>query len=376
MNKPGIYIHIPFCRNRCNYCDFYITKRTDLAERYIRNLIKEFKISSENFRKDCFNSIYIGGGTPSILSPEHISLITSTLKNYYNTESNTEITLELNPEDILQDENRIKEYSDAGVNRISFGLQSLNSEELKFLTRFDDTEKILSSLQNILNHFRNTSVDIIYSIPGSEKGNLKKTLDKIISLKIPHISAYTLIFEKNTLLFKDYESKTVTGNPEETEAELYDYLTEMLKKSGYEHYEISNYALPGYESIHNLKYWEYNNYTGFGTSSHSFFYPKRWKNYSNIIKYNLSLEKNKLPIEKSYTLTPEECEREIIFLGLRSRGVRLRKFKELTGNIFAEKYSSAIEILEKGNYGKLETERFRLTQKGYKIADEIVAKYF
>lgn len=376
MNKPGIYIHIPFCRNRCNYCDFYITTRTDLTERYIRNLIKEFKISSDNFRKDCFNSIYIGGGTPSILYPEQISLITSTIKNYYNTESNSEITLELNPEDILQDKNRIKEYSDAGVNRISFGLQSTDSNELKFLTRFDDTEKILSALQNILNHFRNTSVDIIYSIPGSEKGNLKKTLDKIISLKIPHISAYTLIFEKNTLLYKDYENNKVTSNAEETEAELYDYLTEMLKKSGYEHYEISNYALPGYESIHNLKYWEYNNYTGFGTSSHSFYYPKRWKNYSNIIKYNLSLEKNILPIEKSYTLTPEECEREIIFLGLRSRGVKLRKFEKMTGKIFAEKYSSAIEILEKGNYGKLETECFRLTQEGYKIADEIVAKYF
>lgn len=376
MNYSGIYIHIPFCISRCNYCDFYITTRTDLTGRYTENLIKEIKLSAKNNKDVYFNSIYIGGGTPSLLTPEQVFNIINTIKGNYNTEDDSEITLELNPEDILNGENKIIEYRESGINRISFGLQSFNRDELKFLTRFDDTEKIQISLERVLNFFENTSVDIIYSIPDSPSAILENTIEKIISLKVPHISAYTLIFEKNTPLYYHYENNRISRNSDETEAELYEYLTYRLTTAGYNHYEISNYALPGFESIHNLKYWKYDNYLGFGASSHSFFHPRRWKNYSNIIKYNLSLEKNKLPIEKSNTLTSEETEREIIFLGLRSQGISLRKFNNITGIKFEEKYSSAIKILEKENFGILDSEYFRLTFKGYKIADEIAVKYF
>lgn len=376
MNFSGIYIHIPFCRNRCNYCDFYITTRTDLTGRYTDNLIKEFELSAKNKRDVYFNSIYIGGGTPSLLTPEQVFRIISAIKGNYNIEDNSEITLELNPEDITKDENKTKEYRESGINRISFGLQSFNRDELKFLTRFDDTEKIYTSLESVLNYFMNTSVDIIYSIPGSPRAKLENTIEKIISLKVPHISAYTLIFEKNTPLYYHYENNRISRNSDETEAELYEYLSHRLTTAGYNHYEISNYAFPGFESIHNLKYWKYDNYLGFGASSHSFFHPRRWKNYSNIIKYNLSLEKKTLPVEKSNTLTSEETEREIIFLGLRSKGISLTKFNNITGIRFEEKYSSAIKILEKENFGILDSEYFRLTLKGYKIADEIVTKYF
>jgi oxygen-independent coproporphyrinogen-3 oxidase len=376
MSNSGIYIHIPFCRNRCSYCDFYITTRTDLMERYIDNLIKEIGLDSKNYRNETYNSIYIGGGTPSLLTPEQVSIVISTIKNNYKIDNESEITLEINPEDTADNESRIREYRNAGINRISFGLQSINANELKFLNRYDDTEKISTALIKTLRHFNNTSVDIIYSIPGSTKEYLKRTINKVISLKVPHISAYTLIFEKNTLIYKDLEMKRVKRNTDEKEAELYDYLSEMLTKAGYNHYEISNYALPGFESQHNIKYWEYENYTGFGASSHSFYYPKRWKNYSNIIKYNLSLENNILPIEKTEILTPEECEREIIFLGLRSKGVNLNKFREITGKYFDKEYSKVIETLEKGNFGISDTEYFRLTQEGYRIADEIVTKYF
>ncbi|MBN1633717.1 MAG: radical SAM family heme chaperone HemW [Ignavibacteria bacterium] len=376
MSYPGIYIHIPFCRNRCNYCDFYITTRTDIKGRYIDNLIKEFELSAENNADNYFNSIYIGGGTPSLLTPEQVFRIINILKGNYNIQDNSEITLELNPEDITEDENKTIEYRDSGINRISFGLQSSNKDELKFLTRFDDTEKITTALERVLKCFKNASVDIIYSIPGSLRKKLEDTIEKIISLKIPHISAYTLIFEKNTPLYYHYENNRVYRNSDETEAELYEYLSDRLTYAGYNHYEISNYALPGFESIHNLKYWEYNNYLGFGASSHSFFHPRRWKNYSNIIKYNLSLEKNTLPTEETHTLTAEESEREIIFLGLRSKGVNLKIFKKITGIIFEKKYSSAIRKLETGKYGTLDSEYFCLTRKGSKIADEIATKYF
>lgn len=376
MNFSGIYIHIPFCRNRCNYCDFYITTRTDLTGRYINNLIKETELSSENNKDNYFNSIYIGGGTPSLLTTEQIFRLIKTLKGNYKIQDNSEITLELNPEDIADDENKTIEYRDAGINRISFGLQSFDKGELKFLTRFDNTEIITTTLERVLNCFKNTSADIIYSIPDSTKAKLKNTIEKIISLKIPHISAYTLIFENNTALYNIFENKGINRNSDEAEAELYEYITDRLTDAGYNHYEISNYALPGFESVHNLKYWEYENYLGFGASAHSFFHPKRWKNFSNIIKYNLAIEKNTLPIEKSNILTPKETESEIIFLGLRSKGVNFKKFREKTGIIFEEKYSDVIKILTSEKYGIQDSVYFRLTQKGYKIADEIAVKYF
>ena len=376
MNYSGIYIHIPFCRNRCNYCDFYITTRTDLADRYLKNLLTEIELTKDIYTDYIFDSVYIGGGTPSLLSSQHISSLLTKINECFKIQKNSEITLEVNPEDLLQQEDKIQEYAESGINRISFGLQSFCESDLIFLTRYSDTKKIEYILEKVLNHFKNTSVDIIYSIPGSGYGTLERTIEKIIELEIPHISGYTLIFEKNTSLYNLSEKKVINKNSDILESELYEKLTKKLTDSGYNHYEISNYAKSGYESVHNLKYWQYDNYLGLGASSHSFFYPKRWKNFSNIIKYNLSLENKILPAEKTKELSGEETEKELIFLGLRSRGINLKKFSGITGYKFEEKYSKEIEILCSNNFALINPDYFRLTENGFRIADEIAAKYF
>jgi len=371
----GIYLHIPFCRRRCNYCDFYIVTRLDLMQRYIAALLKEIKTSSEFYKDKIFDSVYIGGGTPSLLGADLIKDILNYISENYHLTDNPEITFEVNPEDI-KDIYILEEYKKIGINRISFGLQSTNKKELIFLTRYSDLSDILEKLKLTLKIFENTSVDIIYSLPEFPIKFLNKTLDLLIELKVPHISAYTLIFEENTILNYCFLNKIVLKNNDDIESEQYDLLSNKLKNAGYDHYEISSYAIAGYYSIHNKKYWDYTDYLGFGASAHSFVYPKRWNNFSNIIKYYLSLENNILPFEKINTLEKSEIESEFIYLGLRSKGVELSKFSKITGTNFLKRYENSVNILIKNGYAHINEKYFKLNYQGFKIADEIISKYF
>lgn len=332
-------------------------------------------LQADRYNEYKFDTIFIGGGTPSLLSDYQIKNLLNIVNKYYKIASECEITIEANPED-FQNPYKFKTYRNIGINRISFGVQSFIDEELKFLTREHTAKQAIEVINKAKKYFDNISIDLIYSLPNQSKSNLEKTLNKTLELEIPHISAYTLIFEKETPIYNLMDRKKIEKNDDEFESQLYLMFSEKLINAGYKHYEVSNYALEDCESKHNLKYWEYNNYLGFGPSAHSFFNGKRWNNFRNIIKYNISIQKNELAIENEHILTEEESKTEFIMLGLRSKGINLKKYLELFGREFNNEYSDSLIILNGEKLGIQKSDYFSLTEKGYLMVDEICAKYF
>lgn len=372
----GIYIHIPFCRKKCGYCDFYSVTNLNILKKFIENLKKEIDIYKDIYRNISFDTIYFGGGTPSILGEKELEEILNKLSKNFSIAKKSEITIEVNPEDIIEKNNYIKALKSLGINRISYGMQSLKRKHLMFLNRYCNVRNIKYALDKIISNFDNINVDIIHSIPGMDIKDLSETLKYVIKLKIPHISTYSLIYEEDTKLFLQVEKKEIKPASSNEEYKQYKYIKETLESNSYNHYEISNFAKDGYESRHNLKYWEYENYLGLGPSSHSFINLERWNNFKNIIRYNISLEKNKLPIERRYKLTKKQIETEIIYLGLRSKGIDLKKIKAFTGIDFKKKFKDSISTLIKNGFAEFSGGRFKLTREGMFLADEIMVKYF
>jgi oxygen-independent coproporphyrinogen III oxidase len=376
MEKKGIYIHVPFCRKKCSYCDFYLITNLNILPKFLECLKSEIEMSSGNYGKDEFDSIFIGGGTPSILNSKKISEIIENINKNFTLSGNTEITIESNPEDFIINPLKLKELRNAGINRLSIGVESFNDSELLFLTREHTSSQAIKVLENAKKYFDNISIDIIYSLPGQKLTDLDKSVETAIQLDIPHISAYTLIFEKETKLYKDLLKKKIKQQSEYNESEFYSKLNLILNNSGYVHYEVSNYSKQGFKSCHNLKYWNYIDYIGFGPSAHSFYSGKRWNNYKNVIKYMNSLKNGVLPIENSYSLTIDESVFEFIMLGLRAEGIEFDRFRNYFHINFIEKYKSSITELINNDLAILNHKNFRLNEKGYSIADEIISRYF
>jgi oxygen-independent coproporphyrinogen-3 oxidase len=333
-------------------------------------------IASGSYKDEIFDSIFIGGGTPSILSGDKISELLKTLKDNYNFSNSSEITIEGNPEDFINNKNLYKQLKNSGINRISFGIQSFNNDELKFLTREHTSEQAIEVIENAKKYFSNISIDLIYSLPGQKLKNLENTLDTAISLNIPHISAYTLIYEKETPVYNQLKRNIIAQTDDKKESELYLLFSEKLISQGYRHYEVSNYAKEGNESKHNLKYWEYANYIGFGPSAHSMWNGRRWNNFRNIIKYNISLQKGELPKENVYDLTYEEMKTEFIMLRLRSTGVNYEGYEDIFRNNFRSEFKNQISELRERNLSVEDETHFRLNENGFLLVDEICAKYF
>lgn len=376
MSESGIYIHIPFCRQKCTYCDFYLVTNLNIIDKFVSNLLSEINSYSGLLRDHSFDTIFLGGGTPSVLPADYVEEIIYSLKQNFNISQYPEITIEANPEDFKDNFSKLRQLSFAGVNRISFGIQSFLDEELKFLTRLHSAETGIKAIKKAKEYFDSISIDLIYSIPGQKISDIEKSIRKAIELKVDHISAYTLIYEKETKLYKEFTSNKNYKTPENIEREFYDYFTIRLIESGFKHYEISNYALNGKESRHNRKYWEYDDYIGFGPSSHSKINFKRWNNVRNIIKYNISLQNSILPITGEHNLSNTEIANEMIMLGLRARGIDIFKFKKLSGFDFIKKYESSISELIENGFAEIYENYFFLTEKGYSVSDEIISRYF
>ena len=375
MDKAGIYIHIPFCRRKCGYCDFYLVTNLSVISKFVDNLINEIKLSSVSYKDIEFDTVFFGGGTPSLLSTDSLSRILIALKESYEISGDAEITIESNPEDFYNDTGKPAILRDMGFNRISLGVQSLVDEELKFLTREHDSSMAVKVIENLLNYFYNLSVDVIYSLPGQNRPAVGKTIDKLLVLEVPHVSAYTLIFEPNTVFNKFKRKNLIHPNDDFQEALLYDFISDKLTGAGYNHYEVSNYALPGFESRHNIKYWDYIDCVGFGPSAHSLFKGSRWNNTRNIITYNKLLQENLLPRENVKVLTVTEMQNEFIMCGLRGQGVDLNKYKILFGEDFSSVFKDKIGYYTGFGTAEITNERFRLTRKGYLLADEITLSF-
>lgn len=371
----GLYIHIPFCHRRCTYCDFYLTTNLNLVENFISALLKEIKLYSQKYPAATISSVFFGGGTPSILTSKQFDIIIKSIYDNFNVTPSPEITVECNPEDILDNKGKFTDYRNSGANRISVGVQSFIDKELSFLTRLHNGIDSIKSLEIAKGIFENVSADLIYSINGQTLNDIEYNLNKLLQLKLQHISAYTLIIEKGTLLYKEYERKKLLKTIDTDNPQFYEFVNSVLNENGYTHYEVSNYAMEGYQSKHNLTYWNFDYYLGLGPSAHSFIGTNRFSNSRNLSLYIEKLNKGLLPLETNDTLTQMELKNDYFISALRCNGINFSKYKQLFGIEFLEEYKSVIDNLLNLNLAVTDKLVFRLNEKGFALADEITLSF-
>lgn len=367
MRNLGIYIHIPFCKRKCAYCDFIsFSDKTKLIEKYVLALEKE--IDKCNINKDNYiiKTIYFGGGTPSFIESKYIVEILNNIKKKFNISEEVEITIEINPGTVTEE--KLKDYYNAGINRISFGLQSTRSELLKLVGRIHSYSSFIEGY-NLARKigFKNINVDLMIGLPVQTLEDVKKDLERIIELKPEHISVYSLIVEEGTKIEEKIKNKELYLSPEELERKMYWEVKKQLEKAGYVHYEISNFAKPGYESKHNLSCWNQEEYLGFGIAAHSYFNGERYSNTEDFDKYFEHPEDSKIIHEKQ---TQEDKQREFMLLGLRKiEGVKISDFK----NKFIENpiylYRESLSKLVTQGLIEIDIDSIRLTNRGIDLAN-------
>ena len=381
-----IYIHIPFCKKKCDYCDFLSAPADDEAiESYVSAQIKEISYYGDKYGKSGENrsveTVFFGGGTPSILSGNQIEAIMNKLKDDFNIEETAEITMECNPG--TADKNKLVAMKNSGINRLSIGLQTANDNELKAVGRIHTYEEFLNIFKMAREcGFENINVDLMSALPHQTLDSYKESLRKIVNLRPEHISAYSLILEEGTPLFDRIEALNKAhqpnGLPDEDEERAMYYLTkEFLGDNGYERYEISNYALKNYECRHNIAYWIRKDYIGMGLGAASCIDNVRMKNISSLNEYlQLNEGDNYLDSSETEVLSEEEKMAEFMFLGLRlTKGISTRKFEEQFGVAYDTIYGS---ITQKHiNDGLLEKngENIRLTELGMDVCNVVMSSY-
>lgn len=386
MNKKiEIYIHIPFCVKKCAYCDFLSCPADDeTKERYVQALCREIEWSKDCLKEYLVDTVFIGGGTPSILEEKYIGQILETLRNAARVSDDSEITIECNPGTLTME--KLEAYKDAGINRISLGLQSANDKELKTIGRIHDYEEFKKSFNLArLAGFKNINVDLMSALPGQTLESYKDTLAKVITLNPDHISAYSLIVEDETPLKDMVESGELTLPSEDEEREMYYYTKEFLERTGYKRYEISNYAKDGYECRHNIGYWKRVEYLGFGIGAASLFKGERFSNTSDINRYIHILENKDVMNadeiwealnENTESLTQNDEMEEFMFLGLRmTDGVSKAEFKDQFGKNIDTVYGEILEKLEKQELICSSDDIIKLTDKGIDISNIVLANF-
>lgn len=368
-----LYIHIPFCVKKCLYCDFLSGPQSkQVIDAYVTALIREIKAHSETTR--VVTSIFLGGGTPSILEATHIQQIFVALREVFQISTDAEITIEANPGTITHE--KLKTYKQVGINRISFGLQSANNEELKLLGRIHTFEEFLDGYRLAREcGFNNINVDLISAIPKQTLQSWEETLRKVATLGPEHISAYSLIVEEGTPFFAIYGEggpKECDLPSEEEERAIYYRTEEILKEAGYDRYEISNYAKAGKECKHNLRYWERKDYLGLGLGASSLMDNIRYNNTENLIEYIEHSATLKIITCNKERLTTKEQMEEFVFLGMRKmEGVSRRDFRENFGVSIEECYGQGIKQMLADGLVEESGEYLRLTSKGIDVSNYV-----
>ncbi len=372
-----LYIHIPFCIKKCLYCDFFsVPYNAQLAENYTNALCKELSLKKDFAQS--LNTIYIGGGTPSLLPDECFTKLFQCLRNNYHFSPDIEITVETNPGTL--DKPKVNTMISTGVNRLSVGIQSFNNNELLFLGRIHNAEEAFRSIDPIKKAgIKNFSIDLMYGIPGQTRESWEISLAKAVELSPSHISTYELTLEENTPLYAIIKSDPIATPDEDLILEMYNHTIDYLAGRGHEHYEISNFALPGFKCIHNLNYWNRGEYIGTGAGAHSFVNGVRTKNIADVNKYIDSLNTGIIHETESLMITPAESLKEIIFLGLRkTEGINAKDIPSSTiGDREALKklFDASGELIWEG-YLELNEDSLRLTRKGIVISNTIIVKLF
>lgn len=372
----GLYIHIPFCVTKCKYCDFNSFK-IDLNEKikYLNYLGEEMKLYKEEIKNREIDSVFVGGGTPSILNENEINILFEKIKENFNIKSNAEITMECNPGTLTL--NKLKVMKKSGVNRLSIGLQAVQNHHLKYIGRihtFEEFEKNYHDAKQM--GFDNINIDLMYALPNQSREDWMESLEKVVKLNPTHISAYSLILEENTELFKMYERDEFNLLDENTDIEMYEYTINYLKSHGYNQYEISNYAKDNFECKHNVLYWKCEEYVGIGASASGYFNGIRYNNICELDNYEKMILEGEKPIEWEEKLSIKDEIEESIFLGLRmNEGIQISDFKEKYNFDFEKEYKNEIEKLSKMELIEIDNNRMKLTQKGREISNSIFVEF-
>ena len=372
----GLYIHIPFCVTKCKYCDFNSFK-IDLNEKikYLNYLGEEMKLYKEEIKNREIDSVFVGGGTPSILNENEINILFEKIKENFNIKSNAEITMECNPGTLTL--NKLKVMKKSGVNRLSIGLQAVQNHHLKYIGRihtFEEFEKNYHDAKQM--GFDNINIDLMYALPNQSREDWMVSLEKVVKLNPTHISAYSLILEENTELFKMYERDEFNLLDENTDIEMYEYTINYLKSHGYNQYEISNYAKDNFECKHNVLYWKCEEYVGIGASASGYFNGIRYNNICELDNYEKMILEGEKPIEWEEKLSIKDEIEESIFLGLRmNEGIQISDFKEKYNFDFEKEYKNEIEKLSKMELIEIDNNRMKLTQKGREISNSVFVEF-
>jgi oxygen-independent coproporphyrinogen III oxidase len=367
MNKeehPGLYIHIPFCRSKCLYCDFYSVASSAAIPAWLDALKREVLLYKERFHE--FDSLYLGGGTPTILDERELAALMECLLNHFSFSPESEMTIEANPDDLSR--GKLKGIGDLGINRISLGVQSLDDGDLKYLGRSHSAKQALKALDIIRSAgFDNIGVDLMYGLETQNIPGWKGTISEILEFRPEHLSCYQVTLEKGTPLWKMKTAGKVRSIGEKLERAFFVFTSRYLEKHGYHHYEISNFARSlEFKCRHNRKYWSHVPYLGLGPSAHSFQAGSRWWNVRSIKQYCQLLEEGKAPVEACEGLSEEQLELESLALGFRtSDGVGLHAAgSRLT-------WSRALEELQKSHLVLVKNGRIQPTLKGFLVADSL-----
>ena len=371
MKKLGIYIHIPFCKRKCHYCDFIsFSGKQKLIEKYINSLKQEIikcKIDKEEYLVE---TIYFGGGTPSFIESKYIIDILEAIRNKFKVLKDAEITIEVNPGTV--DEQKLQDYYNAGINRISFGLQSTNSQLLKLVGRIHSYSSFLEAYNLAKNiGFKNINVDLIIGLPVQTLKDVEQDLERIIKLEPEHISVYSLIVEEGTKIEQKIKDKELYLPSEELERKMYWKVKEKLEKNGYIHYEISNFAKKGLESKHNLSCWNQEEYIGFGLAAHSYINNTRYSNTENLEDYIVGADDPARPQKTTHEIqTKEDKMKEYMLLALRKiDGVKISEFKNKFVDNPIYLYRESLSKLVLQDLIEIDIDNIKLTKKGIDLAN-------
>lgn len=371
----GIYLHIPFCKKACHYCDFHFSTSPQYKEPMLKALRRELLLRKNYLGNQAIETIYFGGGTPSLLSANELQMLLGEIVDQFDVSSNAEITIEANPDDL--NPQRVKELRQTLINRFSIGIQSFFEEDLRWMNRAHTAIEAQSSIKRVQDAgFENITADLIYGYPLLSNPKWEHNIQELIQLHIPHISSYSMTVEPATALSAFIKKGEQKAMDEGQSAAQFLILMEQLKEAGFEHYEISNFAKPGSYSKHNSNYWEGVSYLGIGPSAHSFNGESRQWNISNNAKYIDQIQNGKIPSEIE-VLTKENRINEYIMTSLRtSKGMDLNKIKDQFGSDYANEIKNNLEPLIEKNWILMTEQLITLTTDGKLFADHIASELF
>jgi oxygen-independent coproporphyrinogen-3 oxidase len=367
---PGLYIHIPFCLSKCPYCDFYSSTSLSALPHFLEALLKEMGMYRNQFNP--FGTVYIGGGTPSLLNSQQLESVLARIREKFDLISNTEITIETNPADLGQ--SYLESIREIGINRINIGVQSFDQEVLGFLGRRHSLKQAISAIEASRKAgFYNIGLDLIYAVPDQNMESWLDTLKQAVAFSPEHLSCYQLTLEPKTPLGKRYHAGEFSIPGEELQYEFFMKTSQFLEDAGYIHYEVSNFAR-GTELVsrHNQKYWDHSPYLGLGPAAHSFQNNRRWWNYRSIDQYLAAIDAGNLPLEETETLTLEQLQLEALYLGLRTKkGVGFEDFKnQYQYDLFTEKRKMLDKLQEEGLIS-IQDGHLYPTPTGFAVADSL-----